>query len=149
MMRILGLVCGMLFGLGLAISGMVSPAKVQGFLDITGAWDPSLILVMAGALLVFMPGYWWLIQPRSLAMNGEPFDIPRGSLINGRLIFGAAIFGIGWGMAGICPGPAITLLSEANGPLLLFVLAMLIGIKLVYWFDQRHIPPAKQAQSAR
>ena len=136
-MRWISLLCGLLFGLGLTLSGMVLPEKVLAFLDIAGNWDPSLALVMAGALLVFMPGYFLLIKPRHLAVSGEPFHLPKKQRLDRRLIVGSGIFGVGWGLVGICPGPAITALVTGQWQILLFVAAMLFGIKLACWFTSR------------
>ncbi|WP_429038664.1 DUF6691 family protein [Aeromonas media] len=126
------LFAGLLFGLGMAISGMVDPARVTGFLDLAGAWDPSLAFVMGGALLVFMPGYFLLVKPRSQSLLGEPIvavptPTPR---LDRRLIGGAALFGIGWGLVGICPGPALSLISSGQPMIMLFIAAMVAGILL-------------------
>ena len=136
-MRWISLLCGLLFGLGLTLSGMVLPEKVVGFLDIAGNWDPSLALVMGGALLVFMPGYFLLIKPRHLAVSGEPFHFPKKQRLDRRLIVGSGIFGVGWGLVGICPGPALVAITTGALPLLLFIAAMLVGIKLVCWWQGR------------
>ena len=136
-MRWFSLFCGSLFGLGLTLSGMVLPQKVQGFLDVTGAWDPSLALVMVGALAVFMPGYFWVVKPRTNALCGEPFRLPTKRQLDWRLLGGSLLFGIGWGLVGICPGPAITALVTGQWPILLFVVAMLVGIKLACWLESR------------
>ncbi len=133
----MSLLCGTLFGFGLTLSGMVLPEKVLGFLDLLGDWDPSLALVMGGALLVFMPGYFWLVKPRERSLLGAPFHLPTKRQIDIRLITGSALFGIGWGLVGICPGPALTSLVTAQWPVLLFVVAMLVGIKLVCWWEAR------------
>jgi uncharacterized membrane protein YedE/YeeE len=99
-------VAGALFATGLAISGMVKPAKVIGFLDFTGAWGPTLAFVMGGALLVFAPGYRWATR-RARPLVTEQFDLPQQTQITGQLVAGAAIFGLGWGVSGMCPGVAI------------------------------------------
>ena len=95
-MRWISLLCGTLFGLGLTLSGMVLPSKVLGFLDLFGDWDPSLALVMGGALLIFMPGYFWLVKPRASSVSGAPFHLPSKRQLDGRLVMGSALFGIGW-----------------------------------------------------
>ena len=136
-MRWFSLFCGSLFGLGLTVSGMVLPQKVQGFLDVTGAWDPSLALVMMGALAVFMPGYFWLVKPRPSALCGEPFHLSTKRQLDWRLLSGSLLFGIGWGLVGICPGPAISALLTGHWPILLFVIAMLVCIKLACWLESR------------
>ena len=123
------LLSGLVFGLGLIISGMANPAKVQNFLDIAGNWDPSLAFVMGGAIAVTLPGYK-LLRQRSGPLFGERFAWPGKTELDGRLISGAAIFGIGWGLGGFCPGPALTALPVAATGTLFFVPAMLAGIVL-------------------
>ncbi|MFM5532520.1 DUF6691 family protein [Aeromonas veronii] len=124
------LFAGVLFGLGMAISGMVDPARVTGFLDLAGAWDPSLAFVMGGALLVFMPGYFLLVKPRRQSVLGEPIAAVPDPRLERRLIGGAALFGIGWGLVGICPGPALSLISSGQPMIMLFIAAMVAGILL-------------------
>jgi uncharacterized protein len=124
---IAALICGSLFGLGLSISGMLDPHRVRGFLDVTGAWDPSLILVLAGGVIVATIGYQLSrLLPRPLF--DRRFDLPTKTAIDAPLLLGSAIFGIGWGIAGLCPGPAITLLTLGIGPAFLFVVTMLLGM---------------------
>ncbi|MFL9627911.1 DUF6691 family protein [Aeromonas jandaei] len=125
------LFAGLLFGLGMAISGMVDPARVTGFLDLAGAWDPSLAFVMGGALLVFMPGYFLLVKPRRQSVLGEPIAAVPAPKLDRNLVGGAALFGIGWGLVGICPGPALSLISSGQPMILLFIAAMVAGILLV------------------
>lgn len=127
----ISLLAGLLFGLGLAISGMVDPARVIGFLDLAGAWDPSLAFVMGGALLVFMPGYQLLVKPSSRSLLGEPYQFGQLRQVDRRLLAGSALFGIGWGLVGICPGPALSLISSGQPMILLFVASMVAGILLV------------------
>ena len=134
-MRWISLIFGTLFGLGLTISGMVLPAKVLGFLDVTGDWDPSLSLVMGGALLVFIPGYLFLVKPRARSLAGEPFHLSKKRQLDPRLLLGSALFGVGWGLLGICPGPAITALVTGQWQIGLFVVAMLLGIKSACWLE--------------
>ncbi|MFQ1592394.1 DUF6691 family protein [Aeromonas veronii] len=124
------LFAGVLFGLGMAISGMMDPARVTGFLDLAGAWDPSLAFVMGGALLVFMPGYFLLVKPRRESVLGEPIVAVPAPRLERRLIGGAALFGIGWGLVGICPGPALSLISSGQPMIMLFIVAMVAGILL-------------------
>ncbi|WP_279623801.1 YeeE/YedE family protein [Aeromonas veronii] len=124
------LFAGLLFGLGMAISGMVDPARVTGFLDLAGAWDPSLAFVMGGALLVFMPGYFLLVKPRRQSVLGEPIAAVPAPKLDRNLVGGAALFGIGWGLMGICPGPALSLISSGQPMILLFIAAMVAGILL-------------------
>lgn len=125
--RITALVSGVLFGMGMAVSGMIDPAKVVGFLDISGNWDPSLAFVMGGALAVFMPSYFLLIKPRKQSVSGAEMCTPTNTKIDARLLSGAAIFGLGWGLAGICPGPAVASLALGNVSIILFFVAMLAG----------------------
>jgi uncharacterized membrane protein YedE/YeeE len=130
MPRILAsLSAGLLFGLGLAVSQMVNPAKVLGFLDVAGAWDPSLALVMAAAVTVTWIGYR-LVLGRPKPVLTESFQLPTKSAIDARLIIGAAIFGIGWGLAGLCPGPAIASAAYLQAETLYFVPALLAGLFL-------------------
>jgi uncharacterized membrane protein YedE/YeeE len=120
------LLCGLLFGAGLAISGMVNPAKVIGFLDVTGRWDPSLILVMAGGVGVFGAGFL-LVKRLGKPLFAGTFEIPTRRDIDPRLIAGATLFGIGWGLAGLCPGPALTSLAFGLAKVYVFVAAMVAG----------------------
>ncbi|MDQ0314449.1 DUF6691 family protein [Amorphus orientalis] len=127
-MRVLfGFLSGLLFGLGLVVSGMANPAKVLSFLDLFGAWDPSLIFVMGGAVVVTFVGYR-LVLKRSAPMFMSGFDLPGTRLIDARLVLGAMVFGIGWGIGGYCPGPALTALPLLAPGTLVFVPAMLVGI---------------------
>lgn len=131
-----GLLAGLLFGLGLALSGMLNPARVIGFLDVAGAWDPSLAFVLAGAVGVSMIGVR-LARGRPQPVLAERFNWPETRAIDGRLLLGAAIFGIGWGLAGFCPGPAIASLSLGLPRSVLFVVAMLAGMALYRAILQR------------
>jgi uncharacterized protein len=119
--------CALIFGFGLAVSGMIDPAKVRGFLDVTGAWDPSLAFVMGGALIVTSLGYAWL-RARNVTFDGVRLAWPTAREIDGKLLIGSALFGIGWGIGGYCPGPAIGSLAFLNQDVLMFVLAMLAGM---------------------
>lgn len=123
-------VSGILFGLGLLISQMVDPARVLGFLTINSHWDPTLVFVMLGALIVFGLGYWIFIRRMKQPLLAKHFELPTAKSIDLRLLFGAALFGVGWGLVGICPGPAITSIASGAWPLLTFVLAMLAGMYL-------------------
>ncbi len=120
---------GLLFGLGLTVSGMINPAKVIGFLDLAGNWDPSLALVMATALLVSLPGFR-LILKREQPLFAAKFFLPEKSDIDLPLVGGAALFGIGWGLAGFCPGPALAAAVSLNSSALLFLAAMIGGMFL-------------------
>lgn len=129
-LRILaGLACGLLFGAGLAVSQMINPAKVVGFLDFAGDWDPSLAFVMGGALVVTVPAFA-LRRRRQRPLLDNEFQVSERRDIDGRLIAGAAIFGLGWGIAGFCPGPALAALTLGGWPVVLFVLAMLAGMAI-------------------
>ena len=130
------LLCGVVFALGLGLSGMMQPAKVVSFLDVTGAWDPSLACVMVGAIGVYLPLYP-LVLRRSAPVVSDRFQIPMVTAIDLRLITGSALFGLGWGAAGFCPGPAIASLSAATGPVLIFVVAMAAGMLGVTALDAR------------
>lgn len=126
---IVNLALGLLFGVGLVVSGMSDPAKVLNFLDLFGTWDPSLAFVMGGAVLVAFVGYRIVLgRPRPLLAAG--FSVPKRTDIDRPLVFGAAIFGIGWGLGGLCPGPALTALGLAAPGTLAFLPAMFIGLWL-------------------
>ncbi len=118
---------GIFFALGLGISGMTQPGKVTAFLDFAGAWDPSLAFVMVGAIAVYALGSRLVLRRRQPVLAGS-FQIPTNRKLDGRLFLGAALFGIGWGLAGFCPGPALVSLSSLQTASILFVVAMLIGI---------------------
>ena len=122
---------GLVFGLGLMLSGMVLPAKVQGFLDLAGAWDPSLALVMAGAVAVGLPAFAWA-RRRGVACASAP-----AQPIDGRLVGGSLLFGIGWGLAGLCPGPALVVLGLGEAKAAGFVAAMLAGMAGFEWLERR------------
>ena len=132
MKRILIAVCaGVLFGLGLAISGMTNPDKVLNFLDITGKWDPSLALVMGGALMVSLPGFAWARKRANVVGTIDAAD-SGARKVDARLLAGSAVFGMGWGIAGYCPGPALANVSQTSEAII-FVVAMLIGSQLARW----------------
>ena len=122
------LAAGLLFGLGLAVSGMTNPDKVLNFLDLAGQWDPSLALVMGGALAVSVPGFAWL-RRRGRTLANEALPPSPSPRIDRRLVAGSALFGIGWGVAGYCPGPALANLAYASEAIV-FVIAMLAGSQL-------------------
>lgn len=124
--RLSALFAGALFGLGLVVSGMTDPAKVRGFLDVAGRWDPSLAFVMIGAIGVHF-ALLRLVQRRPAPLFARAFDLPTRKDIDGRLVSGAAVFGVGWGLAGVCPGPAVVCLGTGSVAPVLFVLAMLAG----------------------
>ncbi len=136
MRKLASFATGLLFGVGLLLSGMANPAKVIGFLDITGAWDPSLALVMAGAIgTALLPFTWAKARKRSLL--GAPMQLPNKRELDGQLIGGSLLFGVGWGIAGICPGPAIAVLLSGHWQVVLFVLAMLGGMLLFSALERR------------
>ena len=128
---------GVLFGVGLIISGMSNPQKILGFLDLAGTWDPSLIFVMAGAVIVGLGGFY-VVSKRTEAFFGGALHIPQRRDISKPLIIGSLIFGAGWGMAGFCPGPAIVALGAGHLKALVFVLAMLAGMALCDRFFGAH-----------
>ncbi len=126
--RLTSMLAGVLFGLGMVISGMADPAKVLGFLDVAGAWDPSLMFVMGGALAVFMPAYFLLIKPQQKPLYAEQFNLAKSQTIDRRLVSGAVIFGLGWGIAGICPGPVVSSLALGNSGAWVFFACMMVGL---------------------
>ncbi len=136
MNRLFEFLSGLLFGLGLILSGMTDPGKVLGFLDLAGAWDPSLAFVMGGAILVGVVGYA-VAGRRSNTLLGGAIDLPKNREIDQRLIGGALLFGVGWGIAGFCPGPALVSLGSAQPKALVFVLAMAAGMLLFELLERR------------
>lgn len=126
---LLAALAGIVFGLGLAVSGMSDPAKVLNFLDVAGTWDPTLAFVMGGALCVTTPGFY-LARRRARPLFETAFHLPTRSDIDGRLLAGAAIFGLGWGIAGLCPGPALADIASGMPVILAFVAAMIAGALL-------------------
>lgn len=122
-------VSGLVFGLGLIVSGMANPAKVLGFLDLAGAWDPSLAFVMGGAVLITAIGFA-LLRRRRASLSGEPMHWPTATRIDRRLAVGSLVFGAGWGLAGFCPGPALVAASAGVREALVFVAAMLAGMAI-------------------
>lgn len=125
---------GLVFGLGLILSGMTDPAKVLGFLDLAGRWDPSLLFVMGGAIAVAAIGFA-LARKRGQALLGGPMRLPAAGLVDRRLVLGSLAFGIGWGLAGFCPGPAIASLASGSPKPLVFVAAMVAGMGLFELFE--------------
>lgn len=121
---------GLIFGIGLIIAGMANPAKVSAFLDLTGAWDPSLAMVMLGAISVaFIPFH--IMSKRKQSLLGVVLELPNKSGVDRRLVIGSLLFGVGWGMVGICPGPALVLLGTGTIKAAGFVLAMIVGMMIV------------------
>lgn len=118
---------GLVFGVGLALSQMANPAKVLAFLDLAGRWDPSLALVMGGALAVTAPAFAWTRRSTERPLFAERFQIPERGRVDGRLLAGSSLFGVGWGLGGFCPGPALAALAAGEPRVWLFVAAMLAG----------------------
>jgi uncharacterized membrane protein YedE/YeeE len=127
MAAITSLLAGLLFGIGLMVSGMANPAKVRGFLDLAGKWDPSLALVMGGAMTVGLAAFL-VVKRRQRSFLGLPLQLPTNSAVTVRLVLGSAAFGVGWGIAGFCPGPALVALAAGYPKALGFVAAMLAGM---------------------
>jgi uncharacterized protein len=128
MIKIIALFAGLLFSLGLIISGMVNPAKVIGFLDLAGLWDPSLALVMAGAIGAATPFFIWAKSRKQTLLTREKMSLPTSKIIDRPLIIGSLLFGMGWGLAGICPGPGLVALAMGEPKAFIFVIAMLCGM---------------------
>jgi len=131
---------GLVFGVGLIVAGMANPAKVIGFLDLAGAWDPSLALVMAGAIAVGA-GAFALMRKKTRTILGAPVRLPTGRDIDRRLVLGSLVFGVGWGLAGICPGPALVLAGYGAIKGLVFLAAMLAGSALFQFLESRNRKP--------
>ncbi|SHL91536.1 DUF6691 family protein [Vreelandella subglaciescola] len=121
-----GYIAGLLFGLGLAISGMTDPARVLGFLDVAGAWDPTLAFVLGGAVVTAFIGYRRVLRG-SAPLFAPRFQLPTRQTLDTRLLGGAALFGIGWGLSGYCPGPAIASIATPSAPLIAMLVAMVAG----------------------
>ena len=151
MQAIAALFAGLVFGIGLIVSGMANPAEVLGFLDLAGPWDPSLALVMAGAIAVGLPAFA-LAKRRKTSVLGTPLDLPSNTAIDRRLLGGSLLFGVGWGLAGFCPGPALVALGMKEHKALVFVIAMLAGMALYelfeHWRTRRKPPLAPQSAEA-
>ncbi|MEH6404758.1 MAG: DUF6691 family protein [Sneathiella sp.] len=139
MFKFIATIAGVLFGYGLALSGMLSPSKIVGFLDVTGNWDPSLAFVMGGAVMVTFVSFKILLK-RPLPIFGDRFHLPKASDIDRRLLIGAGLFGIGWGIGGFCPGPVISSLAYASPKVVVFVFAMLVGMFLAKRFSSKSAP---------
>jgi uncharacterized membrane protein YedE/YeeE len=135
----LSLITGLIFGLGLVIGGMADPAKVQNFLDVTGTFDPSLALVMGGAVAVTFVGYRIVFRERS-PLFADEFHLSTAKELDSRILLGPTLFGIGWGLSGFCPGPAITSVPLMAKGTLIFVPAMLVGVGLARSVTQKRLP---------
>jgi uncharacterized protein len=137
---LISIVCGVLFGLGLWFSGMVYPSNVIGFLDVlsrlTGQWRADLMFVMIGAIAVMMPAVYWAKRRQMTFFNTELF-LPTSQVVDRRLVIGSILFGIGWGLSGICPGPALALLGAMNWHIVWFLVPMLLGIWLVQTMQKK------------
>lgn len=147
MRLVTALLIGMIFGVGIAVSGMMNPAKVLNFFDVAqigaGTWDPSLAFVMGGALAVTIPGYWLAFR-RLRPVQAPQFQLPDTRVIDRRLVLGSATFGIGWGIAGFCPGGALPALGTGDGSAVLFVAALIGGLLLARALEARN-PAARPA----
>lgn len=130
------LLAGLVFGLGLIVSGMANPAKVLGFLDLAGSWDPSLALVMGGAILVGFFGFL-AAKKRTVSLLGAAMKLPNSRKIDKRLVLGSLLFGAGWGLAGFCPGPGLVALGLSEPKALVFVAAMLAGMLVFEGLEKR------------
>jgi len=131
---------GLLLGLGLILSGMANPAKVVGFLDVAGPWDPSLVLVMGGGLVAGSIGFA-LLKKQPTTLLGEPLNLPTSRKIDLRLIMGSVLFGIGWGISGICPGPGLVLLGAGIPEGVIYIASLLVGMALYSVIEKlRHNP---------
>lgn len=128
-------IAGLVFGLGLILSGMTNPAKVIGFLDVAGTWDPSLMLVMVGAISVSFFAFKHA-KKRTYSFLNEAIQLPKSTHIDKPLVVGSVLFGIGWGLLGICPGPALALLTVGGYKILLFILAMLLGMEMYRFLNK-------------
>ena len=129
MSSLIAVLSGLLFGIGLLASGMTDPTKVKGFLDLFGLWDPSLALVMGGAIAVGLIGFT-LASKRTTSWSGESIDLPKSRVVDWRLVLGGILFGVGWGIAGYCPGPGIVAASAGSLAGGVFVAAMLAGMTI-------------------
>ncbi|MDP4529517.1 YeeE/YedE family protein [Alkalimonas delamerensis] len=134
MQLIIAFVAGLLMSIGIAVSMMIDPAKVLAFLDLSGNWDPSLALVMAAALAVYSVGFR-LVRGKPAPLLAEKFQLPTATKLDKPILIGAAVFGLGWGLVGYCPGPALAALSSGSFATLSFVLAMVVG-----WYLARKWP---------
>ena len=133
---LVALIAGLMFGAGLALSQMVNPVRVVGFLDLAGAWDPTLALVMAGALAITVPAFPWILK-RPKPVLFERFELPTRRDVDSRLVAGSLLFGVGWGIGGFCPGPALAALATGQMDVVVFVLAMFSGFALARLLERR------------
>lgn len=134
------LIAGLIFGFGLILSGMADPANVLGFLDITGHWRPQLAFVMGGAILVSAPAFAWMRRRNKTLIDGTPVTLPNRWPLDRNLVIGAAIFGIGWGLSGLCPGPALVAAAGGSLPAVVFAAAMAAGMWVSARLRERTLP---------
>ncbi|SHJ96343.1 YeeE/YedE family protein [Paraburkholderia terricola] len=138
------LLAGLIFGVGLIVSGMANPAKVLGFLDLAGNWDPSLAFVMGGAIAIGVVGFA-IARRLKRSVLGVPMSLPKATRIDRRLLAGSALFGAGWGLAGFCPGPALVSAGSGEPKAVLFVAAMLVGMQIFSLLERRFAGTEKPA----
>jgi uncharacterized membrane protein YedE/YeeE len=138
---------GLVFGIGLIVSGMANPAKVLAFLDFAGRWDPTLALVMASSVAVSAVAFAWA-RGRSRTLLGTPMQLPAGRTIDRRLVLGSLLFGIGWGLAGFCPGPAFVALGAGHMKAAAFVVAMLTGMAVYEWIERARSRASEPTRTA-
>ena len=139
MLVIASLLAGLVFGLGLILAGMVNPAKVLGFLDLAGPWDPSLVPVMTGAIAVGLVAFY-VARNRTVSLLGAEMQLPTSRHLDRRLVLGSLVFGMGWGIGGFCPGPGVVALAMGEAKVVVFVAAMLLGMGVFEWFERRKQP---------
>lgn len=144
MQLIIVFIGGLIFGLGLIVSGMADPSKVLNFLDLSGNWDPSLAFVMGGAICVGVIAFYFA-KRRQKTLLGNAMSLPTNTRIDRRLISGSLVFGISWGLAGYCPGPALVSLSSGNSKTIIFVIAMLVGMAIFEVLERWRLSRAKQS----
>jgi uncharacterized membrane protein YedE/YeeE len=130
---IASLFSGLFFGFGLIVSGMSNPARVLNFLDLSSNWDATLAFVMGGAIAVAAPGIYW-VRKRNKPLFANTLDIPSSTNINAKLVLGSACFGIGWGISGFCPGPVVVAAASLQSDVLMFIVAMIVGMLAQHWF---------------
>jgi uncharacterized membrane protein YedE/YeeE len=145
MQLLMALAAGLLFGAGLILAGMTNPAKVQGFLDLAGNWDPSLAFVMGGAIMVGLVAFR-IAGARARSLLGEAMHLPASRHIEPRLLLGGLAFGVGWGLAGYCPGPALASLASGGAKPLVFALSLVAGMGLFELFER--LPHLRRRRSA-
>jgi hypothetical protein len=145
---VVSFVAGLLFAVGLIVSGMSNPSKVLNFLDVTGNWDPTLAFVMAGALLVTFPAFHFVLR-RSAPLLSDRFHLPTRQQVDAPLVSGAAIFGVGWGLAGLCPGPALTALGSGATSAFVFVASMTAGALVHKYIIEPRLNPSRATAELR